>query len=47
MKQISKKFSTLRKAQKFMESLYNRYNYVRLSVFPRFSEDGEYVFTVE
>lgn len=47
MKQISKKFSTLRKAQKFMESLYNRYNYVRLSVFPRFSEDGEYIFTVD
>ena len=47
MKQISKKFSSLRKAQRFMESLYNRYNYVRLSVFPRFSEDGEYVFTVE
>lgn len=47
MKQISKKFSTLGKAQKFMESLYRKYNYVRLSVFPRFSESGEYVFTVE
>ena len=47
MKQISKNFSSLRKAQNFMESLYNRYNYVRLSVFPRFSESGEYVFTVD
>ena len=47
MRQISKNFSSLRKAQNFMESLYRRYNYVRLSVFPRFSESGEYVFTVE
>lgn len=47
MKQISKRFQTLRKAQRFMESLYLRYNYVRLSVFPRYSEDGEYVFTVD
>ena len=47
MKQISKRFSTLRKAQSFMERLYLRYNYVRLSVFPRYSEDGEYVFTVD
>lgn len=47
MKQISKNFTTLRKAQNYMESLYNRYNYVRLSVFPRFSESGEYVFTVD
>lgn len=47
MKQISKNFSSLRKAQGFMESLYRRYNYVRLSVFPRFSESGEYVFTVD
>ena len=47
MKQISKNFSSLGKAQKFMENLYIRYNYVRLSVFPRFSESGEYVFTVE
>lgn len=47
MKQISKNFPTLGKAQKFMESLYRKYNYVRLSVFPRFSESGEYVFTVE
>ena len=47
MKQISKDFPTLGKAQKFMESLYRKYNYVRLSVFPRFSESGEYVFTVE
>lgn len=47
MKQISKNFSSLRKAQKFMQSLYSRYSYVRLSVFPRFSESGEYVFTVD
>ena len=47
MKQISKDFPTLGKAQKFMESLYRKYNYVRLSVFPRFSESGEYVFTVD
>jgi hypothetical protein len=47
MKQISKNFTTLKKAQRFMEYLYSRYNYVRLSVFPRFSESGEYVFTVD
>lgn len=47
MKQISKNFSSLRKAQSFMESLYRRYNYVRLSIFPKFSESGEYVFTVD
>lgn len=47
MKQISKNFESMRKAQRFMEGLYNRYNYVRLSVFPRFSESGEYVFTVD
>lgn len=47
MKQISKNFPSLSKAQKFMEYLYGKYNYVRLSVFPRFSESGEYVFTVD
>lgn len=47
MKQISKRFESLCKAQRFMESLYRKYNYVRLSVFPRFSESGEYVFTVD
>ena len=47
MKQISKNFPTLKNAQNYMERLYSRYNYVRLSVFPRFSESGEYVFTVD
>lgn len=47
MKQISKNFASLKKAQNFMESLYLRYDYVRMSVFPRFSESGEYVFTVD
>jgi len=47
MKQIAKNFPTMRKAQNYMEGLYRRYNYVRLSVFPRFSESGEYVFTVD
>lgn len=47
MKQISKRFESLCKAQRFMENLYNRYNFVRLSDFPRFSENGVYVFTVD
>ena len=47
MKQISKNFSSLKMAQNYMERLYSRYNYVRLSVFPRFSESGEYIFTVD
>ena len=47
MKQISKEFPTLKKAQRFIESLYNRYSYVRLSDWPRFSEKGVYVFTVD
>lgn len=47
MKQIVKNFPTLRKAQNFLQGLYSRYNYVRLSDFPKFSENGEYVFTVD
>lgn len=47
MKQISKHFSTTRQAQRFLENLYSRYSWARLSKFPRFSESGEYVFTVE
>lgn len=46
MKQITKRFSTLRQAQGFLEGLYERYDWARLSDFPRFSESGEYVFTV-
>lgn len=47
MKQIVKNFPTLRKAQNFLQGLYSRYNYVRLYDFPKFSENGEYVFTVD
>lgn len=47
MKQISKRFNTLKKAQAFQEGLCARYSYVRLSLFPRWSEEGEYVFTVD
>ncbi len=47
MKQITKNFPSLRKAQNYMENLYSRYNYVRLSDFPKFNESGKYVFTVD
>lgn len=46
MKRITKKYKTLKQAESYQNRLYNRYNTVRLVSFPRFSEEGEYVWEV-
>lgn len=47
MKQIKKCFETQKKAESYIERLYNRYNWVRLVKFPRFSESGYYYINVD
>jgi hypothetical protein len=46
MKRIKKTYKTLKQAERYQNRLYNKYNSVQLVSFPRFSEDGEYVWEV-
>jgi hypothetical protein len=46
MKRITKTYKTLKQAERYQNRLYNKYNSVQLVSFPRFSEDGEYVWEV-
>lgn len=43
---IAKTFDTLRQAERFQSRLYDKYESVRLVLFPRFSEAGKYVWEV-
>jgi hypothetical protein len=47
MKRIKKIYKTMKQAESYQNRLYNRYESVRLVSFPRFSEDGEYVWEVK
>lgn len=47
MKQIAKKFNNLKEAEKYLNTLYNKFDIVRLVSFPMFSEDGTYIFEVK
>lgn len=46
MYQIRKRLKTLKQAEKFQNSLYNKYNYVRLVTSPIFTEDGLYIWDI-
>jgi hypothetical protein len=47
MKTISKHFETIKQAEKFMSSLYNRFNAVSLIKYPINSEKGIYIYQVK
>ena len=47
MKEIRKFYSNLKQAERYQNSLYNKYNEVQLVDFPRFSESGVYVWNVK
>lgn len=44
---IYKEYKTIKGAERYMNRLYNEYNYVRLVDFPKDSEKGIYVFEVK
>jgi len=46
MMQIKRRFKTLKQAERFQNSLYNKYPSVELIQFPIITDDGEYVWTV-
>jgi hypothetical protein len=46
METISKQFKTLKQAEKYQNSLYNKYPYVQLVSYPIFSEEGEYTWEI-
>jgi hypothetical protein len=43
MIRITKTYKTLKLAERYQNRLYNKYNSVQLVSFPRFSEEGQYV----
>ena len=45
-KTFAKNFKTLKAAENYLNSLYSKYNYAKLIDWPKFSENGLYVFTV-
>jgi hypothetical protein len=47
MIEISKTFKTIKQAEKFQNSLYNRFNYVALTSSPIWSEEGVYTWDVQ
>jgi len=44
---ITKTFVTLKQAERYQNSLYNKYDYVRLVCSPRFTEEGVYSWEVK
>jgi len=46
MQTISKQFKTMKQAEKYQNSLYNKFPYVRLITFPIWSEEGRYIWEV-
>ena len=47
MKRIEKYFNSMKQAEKFLNKLYDKYDFVQLVSFPMFSEMGTYVFSVK
>ena len=43
---IAKLYKTMKQAERYQTSLYNKYFYVRLVEFPRFTESGIYKWEV-
>ena len=46
MKTITKHFDSLKKAENYLNLLYDRYDSVQLVYFPVYSESGIYIFSV-
>jgi hypothetical protein len=46
MKRIKKTYKTLAQAERYQNRLYGKYSSVQLVSFPRFSEDGQYIWEV-
>lgn len=46
MKTIAKFFDSLKKAERYQNRLYNKYDYVRLVRWPGFEENGVYIWEV-
>lgn len=46
MQTLSKQFRTLKQAEKYQNSLYNKFPYVVLISFPLWSEEGQYTWEV-
>ena len=46
MHTIERRFKTLKQAEKFQNSLYNKFPYVRLIYWPLFSEEGSYTWQI-
>jgi hypothetical protein len=44
---IYKEYKSMKSAERYMNRLYNEYDYVRLVDFPKGSEKGVYVFEVK
>lgn len=43
---ISKWFDTMQQAESYQMRLYSKYNFVKLAIWPRFTECGLYTFAV-
>lgn len=43
---ISKQFNELKQAEQYQNRLYNKYSYVSMVQFPRFTESGVYKWNV-
>lgn len=46
MNTITKRFKTMKQAEKYQNSLYNRFPYVSLITFPVWSEEGIYTWEI-
>jgi hypothetical protein len=46
VKTITKTYKTLKQAERYQNSLYNKYDHVRLIRSPMFSEEGVYAWEV-
>lgn len=46
MQTISKIFKTIKQAEKYQNSLYIKFPYVRLVSFPQWSEEGQYTWEI-
>ena len=44
---IYKEYKTMKAAERYLNTLYSKYNYARLVDFPKHSESGIYVFEVK
>ena len=47
MKRIAREYKTMSQASAYQNRLYNKYDNVNLAVFPRWGENGVYVWEVE